>query len=159
MKENDFTKILDWPGYRVYQHEINEQDKTLRLWVRRKRGNRWLECSGCGRKFLDSHDCREREVRDLPWGEFRASVVVEVYRVRCPDCGVKVEKIRQLRSKAPYSKRFEEDVGKACESAAARQVVTADGIGREHRAGDRPAVSGAVGGEPAQAAAAADGGG
>ena len=68
MRENDFTKILDWPGYRVYRHEINEEDKTMRLWVRRKRGNRWLECSGCGRKFLDYHDCRERPVRDLPLG-------------------------------------------------------------------------------------------
>ena len=82
MRENDFTKILAWPGYRVYRHEIHEEDKTMRLWVRRKRGNRWLECSGCGRKFLDHYDCREREVRDLPWAEFRASVVVEVYRVR-----------------------------------------------------------------------------
>jgi hypothetical protein len=48
--------------------------------------------------------------------------------VRCPDCGVKVEKIRQLPSKAPYSKRFEEDVGKACESAAARQVARRMGL-------------------------------
>ena len=128
MRENEFTKILAWPGYRVYRHEINEEDKTMRLWVRRKQGNRWLECSGCGRKFLDHYDCREREVRDLQWAEFRASVVVEVYRVRCPDCGVKVEKIQQLPSKAPYSKRFEEDVGKACESAAARQVARRIGL-------------------------------
>ena len=128
MRENDFTKILAWPGYRVYRHEIHEEDKTMRLWVRRKQGNRWLECSGCGRKFLDHYDCREREVGDLPWAEFRASVVVEVYRVRCPDCGVKVEKIQQLPSKAPYSKRFEEDVGKACESAAARQVARRIGL-------------------------------
>jgi len=128
LRENDFTKILAWPGYRVYRHEIHEEDKTMRLWVHRKRCNRWLECTGCGRKFLDYYDCREREVRDLPWGEFRASVVVEVYRVRCPDCGVKVEKIRQLPSKAPYSKRFEEDVGKACESAAARQVARRMGL-------------------------------
>ena len=28
----------------------------LRLWVRRKRGNRKLICSGCGRKFSEAHD-------------------------------------------------------------------------------------------------------
>jgi hypothetical protein len=33
-------------GYRVYRSEINEEAKTLRLCVRRKRGNRKLECSG-----------------------------------------------------------------------------------------------------------------
>jgi Flp pilus assembly protein TadG len=34
-----------------------------------------------------------------------------------------VEKIEQLASKAPFSKRFEEIVGRACESAAASQVA------------------------------------
>ena len=106
MRESDFTRILDWPGYRVYRHEIKEKEKRLRLWVRRKRMNRKLACSGCGGKFLDHHDVSEREVRDLPWGEYLTTVVVEVYRVRCPDCGVKVEKIPQLPSKAPLSKRF-----------------------------------------------------
>jgi transposase len=41
---------------------------------------------------------------------------------------VKGEKIQQLPSKASYSKRFEEDVGKACESAAARQVARRIGL-------------------------------
>jgi hypothetical protein len=35
---------MQWPGYRVYRHEIDEKNKTLDLWVRRKRGNRKLEC-------------------------------------------------------------------------------------------------------------------
>ena len=123
MRDNEFTKILGWPGYRVYRHEINEAAKTLRLWVRRKRGNRKLICSGCGRKFSEAHDYNEREVRDLPWGEYRTTVVIEVYRVCCPQCGVKVEKVPQLPSKAPFSKRFEEAVGLACESASVRQVA------------------------------------
>jgi transposase len=94
MRENDWTRVLGWPGYRVYQHEINEAAKTLKLWVRRKRGNRKLVCSGCGRNFADAYDSYEREVRDLPWSEYRTTVVVELYRVRCPDCGIKTEKVR-----------------------------------------------------------------
>jgi hypothetical protein len=100
MAETDWSKVLGWPGYRVYRHEINEQAKTLKLWVRRKRGNRKLECSGCGRKFAEVYDSYEREVRDLPCFEFRTTVVIELYRVRCPDCGVKTEKVPQLPSKA-----------------------------------------------------------
>ncbi|MBZ5629804.1 MAG: hypothetical protein LAO06_13170 [Acidobacteriia bacterium] len=42
MSDSEWTKILGWPGYRVYRSEINEVAKTLRLWVRRKRGNRKL---------------------------------------------------------------------------------------------------------------------
>ncbi|HUD99384.1 MAG TPA: hypothetical protein VMR62_07395 [Bryobacteraceae bacterium] len=63
--DNEFTRILQWPGYRVYRQSIDEKNKILELWVRRKRGNRKLECSGCGRKFADAYDSRERAVRDL----------------------------------------------------------------------------------------------
>ena len=128
MRETEWTKVLGWPGYRVYRHEINESAKTLKLWARRKRGNRKLVCSGCGRKLSEVYDTYEREVRDLPWSEFRTTVVIELYRVRCPDCGVKTEKVPQLPSKAPFSKRFEEAVGLACESAAVRRVAKQFGL-------------------------------
>jgi len=128
LRRNDWTKILGWPGYTVFQQEIDETAKTLKLWVRRKRGNRRLICSACGRRIGEPADTTEREVRDLPWGEFRTTVVIELYRVRCPDCGLKIEKVDQLPSKAPFSKRFEEAVGEACESASARRVAKRFGL-------------------------------
>ena len=121
--DNEFTRILDWPGYRVYRHEIDAEAKTLKLWIRRKRGNRKIECSGCGRKFTSAYDVGERAVRDLPWSSFTATVFIEIYRVNCPDCGVKRESVLLLPSKAPFSKRFEDAVGLACEMASARQVA------------------------------------
>jgi transposase len=126
--DNEFTRILQWPGYRVYRQKIDDKSKTLDLWVRRKRGNRKLECSGCGRKFIDAYDSDERAVRDLPWSTFQTTVHIEIYRVKCPDCGVKVEKVPLLPSKAPFSQRFEDAVGQACESAAARQVARRFGL-------------------------------
>jgi len=107
----------------VYRHELDEEAKTLKLWVRRKPVHRGFECRGCGRRLHQVHDVREREIRDLPWSVYCATVVVEVHRLRCPECGVLVEKTEQLPSKAPFSKRFEETVGEACESAAASQVA------------------------------------
>jgi transposase len=41
----------------------------------------------------------------------------------CQKCGLKVEAVPQLPSKAPFSKDFEDAVGLACEAAAARQVA------------------------------------
>ena len=107
----------------MYRHEIEEESKRLKLWVRRKRGNRGPVCSGCGRRVEQIHEVYEREVRDLPCFEFQTTVVIELDRIRCPDCGVKAERVPLLPSKAPFSKRFEDEVGLACESAAARQVA------------------------------------
>jgi transposase len=122
MRENDWTRLLGWPGYKVYRSEIDESGKRLTLWVRRKRGNKQLVCSGCGRMVSTIVQTYEREVRDLPWSAYKCTVVVELYRVRCPDCGVKTEKVPLLPSKAPFSERFEDAVGQACESAAASRV-------------------------------------
>lgn len=122
-RRDDWTKILGWPGYEVYQHSIDEKHKTLKLWVRRKRGTRKLICSGCGQHCGDLMDSNCREVRDLPWSGYTAAVVVQLYRVRCPRCGPKIEKVAQLPSKAPFSRRFEEEVGQCCAAASARQVA------------------------------------
>ncbi|HEV2380260.1 MAG TPA: ISL3 family transposase [Terriglobia bacterium] len=128
MRDSDWTTILGWPGYRVHRAEINEATKTLKLWVRRKSGQRRLVCSGCGRRVSEIREVYEREVRDLACFEYQTTVVLELYRVRCPDCGVNAEKVEQLPSKAPFSKRFEEAVRRACESAAARQVARQVGL-------------------------------
>jgi transposase len=123
LTDQEFTKILDWPGYRVYRREIDEATRMLKLWVRRKRGNVTFICSRCGGRAPKIEEVRERSVRDLPWRKYQAIVFVEFYRVRCPKCGLKVEEVPQLPSKAPFSKDFEDAVGLACESAAARQVA------------------------------------
>ena len=123
MRDAEWTKLLDWPGYRVWRQDIDENAKTLKLWVRRKRGNKKIVCSGCGQRVDNIHEICEREVRDLPVFRFRTTIVIELYRVRCPNCGPKIEGVEQLPSKAPFSKRFEEAVGQACEGASARQVA------------------------------------
>ena len=110
---------MGWPGYRVYRMEIDERGKKLKLWVRRKKAELKLICSHCGKHVAARtiHEVCEREVRDLPCFEYTTTVVVETYRVRCPRCGIRAEKVAQLPSKAPFSKRFEDAVGLACESA------------------------------------------
>ena len=114
----------------MYRKEIDEQRKLLKIWVRRKKAGLKLVCSGCGQHVSASRiqEVCEREVRDLPCFEYSTTVVVEIYRLKCPRCGFRAERVAQLPSKAPYSKRFEEAVGKACQSAAARQVARQMGL-------------------------------
>lgn len=59
-------------------------------------------CSGCGRKLSEVYDTYEREVRDLLCFEFRTTVVIKLYRVRCPGCGVKTEKVAQLPEQSSF---------------------------------------------------------
>src|SRR5579864_553589 len=110
--------------------EIDERGKKLKLWVRRKKAGLKLICSRCGQHVPAAriHEVCEREVRDLPCFEYATTVVVETYRVRCSRCGIRAEKVAQLPSKAPFSKRFEDAVGQACESASARQVARRMGL-------------------------------
>ena len=114
--------------------EIDEHGKKLKLWVRRKKTGLKLICSRCGRHVAATsiHEVCEREVRDLPCFEYATTVVVETYRVRCPRCGIRAEKVAQLPSKAPFSKRFEESVGQALRERGG----TPGGTGGEHGASD-----------------------
>jgi transposase len=112
----------------VYRYEIDEEKRILRLWVKRKRGNTVHLCSKCGGKATKVEEIREREVRDLPWRKYQTWVVVEFYRVRCPECGLRVEVVPQVPGKAPFSRDFEDAVGLACESAPARQVARQFGL-------------------------------
>ncbi len=89
-------------------------------------------------------------MRDLPWLKYLTTVVVEFYRVRCPECGVKAEMVPLFPSKAPFSKHFEDAVGLACESAAARPVARQFRLAGEHRAGHRSTLSGALGEDAAR---------
>ena len=81
----------------MYRHEIDEQKRTLKLWVRWKKGNKLLRCSNCSRVCKTLEEVREREVQDLPWRKHQTTVVVEYYRVRCPKCGVRVELLDRSR--------------------------------------------------------------
>lgn len=128
MRNRDLTRLLGWPGYRVYKYEIDETAKRLKLWVRKKPVHRGFECSGCGGRVHAVIATWEREVADLDCFEYRSTVVLDVNRLDCPECGAKVERIEQVPSKAPYTKRFEDKVGQACESAAARRVARQFGL-------------------------------
>jgi len=92
--------------------------------VRRKRENKILICGNYGGRGHRVDEVKEREIRDLPWRKYQTWLIVEYYRVKCPKCGLRTERVDQMPGKAPFSKDFEDDVGLACESAPARQVAS-----------------------------------
>ena len=74
------------------------------------------------RKFAGAYDSHERAVRGLPWSEFRTTVHIEVYRVKCPARGGKIEKVPLLPSKAPIQQAL-----RGCGGPGMRECVGAAG--------------------------------
>ena len=71
---------------------------------------------------------------------------------KCTGCAARIaasrsRKCRSCRARRRFSKRFEDAVGQACESAAARQVALRFGLPASTVRVDRFALSGAVGGD------------
>ena len=85
--------------------EIDEQAKT-KLWVRRKPG-KFMRAPGAVRDCEADAEVTRQEVQDLPCLFVPVMVRIDL---RCPDCGIKIKKVPQLPSKAPFSKRFEDAV-------------------------------------------------
>src|ERR1039458_2428526 len=103
--ENDWTRVVGFPGYRVYQQEIDEEHQQLKLWIRRKRGNRSMTCAGCGRRVHKMHEVYEREIRDLPRSEIdeeHQQLKLWIRRKRgnrsmtCAGCGRRVHKMHEV---------------------------------------------------------------
>ena len=96
------------------------------MWLRQVGGAPNFTCSGCGigvgLTFV--HSVKERRVRDLPWGAWKVSLIVEVHRLRCRRCGVRTERIDFLEGKHPYTRRFADAVARDCEDAPVSRVAS-----------------------------------
>jgi len=73
--------------------------------VRRRRR---AACSGCGQVCRSVHDRSRRRWRPLDLAGQRLHVEYCVRRVRCPDCGVRVEAVPFARPRARHTRDFED---------------------------------------------------
>lgn len=128
MPEEIVSRILRVIGYGVYRTVFDEEASTATLWIRQTAKELSFTCSGCGIGAREVHDVHERRVRDLPWGAWKVFLVVEVHRVRCRRCGVKVERLEFVEGKHPYTRRFSEAVGRDCEDTAVTRVASKWGL-------------------------------
>src|SRR5450759_2769888 len=81
-------------------------------------------CGCCGRVHLGWYDRRIRRVRDLPCGDTRIVLEIEVRRVRCRSCGkVKRERLDFLADNPLYTKRFAHYVGQRCRQATIKDIA------------------------------------
>jgi transposase len=96
-----------FPGFRpaATVHGIfgDQKARTVTL----KRTGTKMICGGCGAVNHATYDSKVRRVRDLPCGDMRVYLEVEIRRVKCCKCGkVRQEKLDWLSDNPGYTKRF-----------------------------------------------------
>jgi hypothetical protein len=101
---------MDWRRNRVFRHETDEMTRTLKLAL--------PHLSDLAAAATAARVCQDLIAALPPHSEL------------CPKCGLKFETVPRLPSKAPFSKDFEDAVGFAYESAAARHFGLAAGTAR-----------------------------
>jgi len=98
-----FNKLLRLPGASVVGVTFGAEGVVVAVRLRRRRSR----CSGCGRK-APIHDRSTRRWRHLDLGAQRCYLEAEIRRVRCPECGVKVEEVPFARPGARHTRDFED---------------------------------------------------
>jgi len=99
-----FNRLLALQGARVSDVLFDQAGVTVRVALVRRRA----ACSGCGQVCRRVHDRAWRRWRHLDLAGNRCHVEYELRRVRCPDCGVRVEAVPWARSRARHTRDFED---------------------------------------------------
>jgi transposase len=98
-----FNRLLALTGARVVDVLFGAEGITVRVVLRRRR----LVCSGCGQLYRSRYDSEPRRWRHLDLAGQRCFIEYELRRVRCRDCGVRVEAVPWARPEARHTREFE----------------------------------------------------
>jgi transposase len=102
-----FKRLLRLPGAGVADVSFTGEGILVTVRLRRRR----RVCGGCGQTgALEIHDRRVKRWRHLDLGASRCIIECEPRRLRCPDCGVRLEAVPWARPGAAHTRDFEDTV-------------------------------------------------
>ncbi len=74
-------------------------------------------CGKCAQVFDRAYDHRSFDIKDLPFGIYkRVYLRVKKFRVNCPECGVRQERLPWVQPYGRHTKRLAREVALACRS-------------------------------------------
>ncbi len=120
-----FNRLLALQGARVIDVLFGPAGVTVRVAL----GRRQAACSSCGQLCRQVHDRAWRRWRHLDLAGNRCLVEYELRRVRCPDCGVRVEAVPWARPRARHTRDFEDLVAFMAQQMAKTPITTLLRIG------------------------------
>jgi transposase len=103
-----FKRLLRLPGASVVDVSFSAEGVVVSVRLRRRR----RVCAGCGQtgRRLEIHDRRVKRWRHLDLGASRCIIECELRRLRCHDCGVRLEPVPWARPGAAHTREFEDVV-------------------------------------------------
>ena len=103
-----FKRLLRLPGASVVDVSFGAEGVIVTVRLRRRR----RVCSSCGQtgRHLEVHDRRVKRWRHLDLGASRCIIECELRRLRCRDCGVRLEPVPWARPGARHTRDFEDVV-------------------------------------------------
>jgi transposase len=125
------NRLLALRGASVIGVRLTAEGVIVRVRLRRCR----MACSVCGQVYMGMHDREVRRWRHLDLAGHRCFLEYELRRVRCRDCGVRVEAVPWARRGARHTREFEDLVAFCAQRMAKNQVqallrIAWDTVGR-----------------------------
>lgn len=99
-----FNRMLRLPGASVVGVEFTREGVIVTVRLRRRR----RVCSACGQVGGRIHGRRVKRWRHLDLGASRCLIECELRRLRCRDCGVRLEAVPWARAGSAYTRDFED---------------------------------------------------
>jgi transposase len=126
-----FNRVLGLPGASVRAVRFDVEGVVVTVALRRRR----RVCSRCGQVCAATHDTVLSRWRHLDLGGSRCYVCCWLRRVKCPDCGVRVEAVPWARPGSRFTRDFEDVVAWLAQQMAKQPItrllrVAWDTIGR-----------------------------
>jgi transposase len=125
-----FNRVLGVPGVSVTAVRFAQEGVVVGVRLRRRR----RVCSRCGQLCRATHDTVRCRWRHLDLGAQRCYLVCALRRVKCPDCGVRVEAVPWARG-ARFTRDFEDVVAFLAQQMAKAPIaalmrISWDTVGR-----------------------------
>lgn len=135
LTNDELNELLGgWEGYRLgsvgrIRPAESEEGGQEEIWIELiPRGDRVKQCSGCGQQVTETHDSEERWVRDLSILGTATWLCVHRCRVKCPQCGPKLEQLDWLARYSRVTRRLAESVARLCRVLPIKHVAEYFGL-------------------------------
>ncbi len=126
-----FNRLLGLSGAAVRAVRFDLDGVVVTVALRRRR----RVCSRCGQVCAATHDTVRSRWRHLDLGGQRCYLVAWMRRVKCPDCGVRVEAVPWARPGSRFTREFEDVVAWLAQQMAKAPIaapmrIAGDSVGR-----------------------------